>query len=93
VLSTSDEKRPVLLRRGARDTQRYPSSTAARVAYGAPSTHGNAAGELGNTFLELLSVVVRRGFFSLLADRLDTRLDVRRLAGAVDEASDSWAFF
>ena len=35
--------------------------------------HGNAAGELGNTLLELLLVVVRSGFFSLLTDRLDAR--------------------
>src|SRR6188768_4521600 len=47
--------------------------------------HGNATGELGNTLLELLLVVVRSGFFSLLTDRLDARLDVRRLAGAVDD--------
>src|SRR6185503_1099765 len=47
--------------------------------------HGNTAGELGNTLLELLLVVVRRGFFSLLTDRIDARLDVRRLAGAVDD--------
>src|SRR5688500_4619918 len=47
--------------------------------------HGDTAGELGNTLLELLLVVIRRGFFSLLTDRLDARLDVRRLAGAVDD--------
>src|SRR6187431_3302728 len=47
--------------------------------------HGNATGELGNTLLELLLVVVRSGFFSLLTDRLDARLDVGRLAGAVDD--------
>src|SRR5690349_19297601 len=47
--------------------------------------HGNAAGELGNTLLELLLVVVRRGFFSLLTDRLDARLDVGSLAGSVDD--------
>src|SRR5688500_15186207 len=47
--------------------------------------HGNTAGELRNTLLELLFVVVRRGFFSLLTDRLDARLDVRGLAGAVDD--------
>src|SRR6185295_9497098 len=47
--------------------------------------HGDTAGELGNTLLELLLVVVRGGFFSLLTDRLDARLDVGRLAGAVDD--------
>src|SRR3954466_5109775 len=47
--------------------------------------HGNTAGELGNTLLQLLLVVVRSGFFSLLTDRLDARLDVRRLAGTVDD--------
>src|SRR6185436_408169 len=47
--------------------------------------HGNTAGELGNTLLQLLLVVVRRGFLSLLTDRLDARLDVRRLASAVDD--------
>src|SRR6185436_4817773 len=41
--------------------------------------HRDTAGELGNTLLQLLLVVVRGGFFSLLADRLDARLDVRRL--------------
>src|SRR4051812_5894015 len=47
--------------------------------------HGNAAGELRNTLLELLLVVVRRGFFSLLTDRLDARLDVGALAGTADD--------
>src|SRR5690349_16446710 len=47
--------------------------------------HGDTAGELGNTLLELLLVVVRRGFFSLLTDRLDARLDISGLAGAVDD--------
>src|SRR4051812_21457945 len=47
--------------------------------------HGNAAGELRNALLELFLVVVRRGFFSLRADRFDTTLDVRRLAGAAND--------
>ena len=40
--------------------------------------HGDTAGELGNALLQLLLVVVGGGFFSLLTDRLDARLDVRR---------------
>ena len=47
--------------------------------------HGDAAGELGNALLELLLVVVGGGFFDLLADLLDAALDVRALAGAVDD--------
>src|SRR3982751_4256125 len=47
--------------------------------------HGNAAGELRNALLELLFVVVRRGFFSLGTDRLDARLDVGAFAGTTDQ--------
>ena len=38
--------------------------------------HGNAAGELGNTLLQLLLVVVGGRFLDLLTDALDARLDV-----------------
>src|SRR5688572_19180245 len=47
--------------------------------------HGHTAGELGNTLLELLLVVVRGGFFSLRTDRLDASLDVRGLAATADD--------
>src|SRR5689334_3472179 len=47
--------------------------------------HGDAAGELGNTLLELLLVVVRSGLDGLLTDRLDARLDVGGLARTTDD--------
>src|SRR5689334_11568833 len=37
--------------------------------------HRNAAGELGQSLLQLLTVVVRRGVLDLLTDRLGPRLD------------------
>ena len=37
--------------------------------------HGNAAGELGETLLELLAVIVAGGVLDLLADRIDAGLD------------------
>src|SRR5207302_244845 len=45
----------------------------------------NTAGEPRDTFLELLLVVVAGRFLGLLADRLDAALDVRSLAGSVDD--------
>src|SRR6185295_16416631 len=47
--------------------------------------HGDTAGELGNTLLQLLLVVVGGRFGRLLADRLDARLDVGGLARATDD--------
>src|SRR5579864_817070 len=47
--------------------------------------HGDTAGELSNALLQLLLVVVGGGLLDLLADRLDTRLDVGGLAGTVDD--------
>jgi hypothetical protein len=47
--------------------------------------HGNAAGELGETLLELLAVIVAGGVLDLRADRLDPALDVVGLAVAVDD--------
>jgi hypothetical protein len=49
--------------------------------------HGDAAGELRDALLQLLLVVVAGGFLDLLADRLDARLDVAGLAGAVDDGA------
>src|SRR6266513_2563774 len=46
---------------------------------------GDTAGELRHALLQLLLVVVGGGFLRLLADRLDARLDVGGLAGAVDD--------
>ena len=47
--------------------------------------HGNAAGELGETLLELLAVIVAGGVLDLLADRLGAGLDRLGRAGAVDD--------
>src|SRR6185436_75305 len=44
-----------------------------------------AADQLGQALLELLAVVVRGGVLDLLADLLDAALDVRLLAGALDD--------
>src|SRR5579863_4475125 len=51
----------------------------------ADADHRDAAGELGQTLLELLTVVVRGGFLDLRLDLVDARLDVGLLAGAVDD--------
>src|SRR6185312_3589851 len=45
----------------------------------------NAAGELRQTFLQLLLVVVARGLFDLRLDLRNAGLDVALLAGAVDD--------
>ena len=52
------------------------------------STHvddGNAAGQLGQAFLELFLIVVGGGFVDLATDELHATLDVGRLAGALDD--------
>src|SRR5207342_1624072 len=46
---------------------------------------GDAAGQLGHALLQLLAVVVRRGFFDLRLDLLDARFDGGMFAGAVDD--------
>src|SRR5690606_29391437 len=46
---------------------------------------GHAAGQLGETLLQLLAVVVGSGFLDLLLDLIDTTLDLGLLAGAVDD--------
>src|SRR5437763_6057234 len=51
----------------------------------ADADHGYAARELGQTLLQLLTVVVRGGFLDLRLDLLNARLDVGLLAGAVDD--------
>ena len=43
--------------------------------------HGNAAGKLGQAFLELFAVVVARGGFDLLLDLTDTALDGGSITG------------
>src|SRR5262249_44873305 len=45
----------------------------------------DAPGELGETLLQLLAVVVRGGLLDLRLDLRDARLDVGLLAGAVDD--------
>ena len=51
----------------------------------ADADHRDAAGELGQTLLQLLTVVVRGGLLDLRLDLRDARLDVGLLAGAVDD--------
>ena len=51
----------------------------------ADADHRNAAGELGQTLLQLLTVVVRGGLLDLRLDLRHARLDVGLLAGAVDD--------
>src|ERR1700720_1865174 len=51
----------------------------------ADADHRDAAGELGQTLLQLLTVVVRGGFLDLRLDLVDARLDVGLLAGAADD--------
>src|ERR1700681_3440103 len=49
--------------------------------------HGNTAGELGNALLEFFLVVIGGRFLDLLTNALDASLDVRSLAGSVDDRS------
>src|SRR6185436_480711 len=51
----------------------------------ADADHRDAACELGQTLLQLLTVVVRGGFLDLRLDLLNAALDVGLLAGAVDD--------
>src|SRR6266702_6295539 len=51
----------------------------------ADADHRDAACELGETLLELLTVVVRGGFLDLRLDLGHARFDVGLLAGAVDD--------
>src|ERR1700736_3359791 len=51
----------------------------------ADADHRDAACELGQTLLQLLTVVVRGGFLDLRLDLLNARFDVGLLAGAVDD--------
>src|SRR5882672_4540989 len=51
----------------------------------ADADHRDAACELGQTLLKLLTVVVRGGFLDLRLDLIDPRLDVGLLAGAADD--------
>src|SRR6202166_3443840 len=47
--------------------------------------HGNTAGELGNALLQFFLVVIGGRFLDLLTNALDAALDVRCLAGTVDD--------
>src|SRR5262249_55989919 len=51
----------------------------------ADADYRDAAGELGQTLLQLLAVVVRGGFLDLRLDLRDAGLDVGLLAGTVDD--------
>jgi hypothetical protein len=53
----------------------------------ADADDGDAADQLGETLLELLTVVVGGGFLDLRPDLLDAALDVGPLAGAVDDGA------
>jgi hypothetical protein len=52
---------------------------------GADVDHGHATGELRQTLLQLLLVVIRRGGVDRGADLLDAALDLRILTGTVDD--------
>src|SRR6185436_1810985 len=47
--------------------------------------HRNAAGQLRETLLELLTIIVGGGDFDLLADLLDAALDGFGVTGAIDD--------
>ena len=51
----------------------------------ADADHRNAAGQLGQAFLQLFLVIVAGGLFDLGLDLGDAGLDVGLLAGAVDD--------
>src|SRR6201996_250258 len=51
----------------------------------ADADHRDAARELGQTLLQLLTIVVRGGLLDLRLDLLNARLDVGLLAGAADD--------
>src|SRR5690606_9971871 len=51
----------------------------------ADADHGHTACQLGNTLLQLLTVVVRSGFFDLNADLLDAGFDGLGIACTVDD--------
>ncbi len=51
----------------------------------ADADHRNAAGQLGQTFLQLFLVIVAGGLFDLGLDLGDAGLDVGLLAGAIDD--------
>src|SRR5712692_8232310 len=51
----------------------------------ADADHRDAARELGQTLLQLLTIVVRGGFLDLRLDLLNAGFDVGLLAGAVDD--------
>src|SRR5690606_996710 len=52
---------------------------------GADANHRHTAGQLGDTLVELLAVVVAGGLLDLRADRLDPGLDRAGVTGAVDD--------
>ena len=47
--------------------------------------HGDSAGQLREPLLEFLTVIIGRGVFDLRADLVNTRLDIGRVAGAIDD--------
>jgi hypothetical protein len=74
-------------RRGWRAARRRrgPSLLHLDLGRAADADDRDAAGELGQTLLQLLAVVVRGGLLDLRLDLRDAGLDVGLLAGAVDD--------
>ncbi len=64
---------------------RKPKSAHLDLGRAADADHRDAAGELGQALLQLLTVVVRGGFLDLRLDLRNAGLDVGLLAGAVDD--------
>src|SRR5690606_2346491 len=55
------------------------------IGSAADAIHRHTAGQLGDTLVELLAVVVAGGLLDLRADRLDPGLDRAGVTGAVDD--------
>src|SRR5438552_2868465 len=80
---------PVFFDRGARCAHRVVDAIIALLALdlagAAAADDATAARQLGQTFLQLLAVIVRGGLLDLRLDLGDPALDVLLLAGAVDD--------
>ena len=56
-----------------------------RLGGSANVDHGNTSGQLSQTLLQLLAVIVGSGFLDLTADLLNATLDVRSFTGPLDD--------
>src|SRR3546814_17507613 len=76
------------LNRGAGGMERVVDAVLAFLAldFGGPANldHGHAAGQLGEAFLALFTVVVARGSIDLRTDFIDARLDVFGIPRTID---------